>query len=117
MTADVESAGIFSIAIQDAKTLLLVGGNYLKPDESGSAAALTTDGGKTWTAINNLPFQSGAAWAKDHWVTVGTAGSFSSADGKNWTRLDRLNYNAVQVTKTGEGWAVGPKGFVAKYTK
>lgn len=116
VAAGVESAGIFSISVRDTKTLLVVGGDYKKPDGTGANAALSTDGGATWTAVGkNLPFQSGAAWTKDRWVTVGTSGTFQSADGKTWTRLDRENLNAVQFTKAGNGWAVGPKGRIAKF--
>jgi hypothetical protein len=38
-------------------------------------------------------------------------------DGANWKPLDRENYNSVAFTATGDGWAVGPKGRVAKFVK
>jgi photosystem II stability/assembly factor-like uncharacterized protein len=116
--AGVESAGIFSIAFRDPKKGVIVGSDYKKPDAAGVSAAVTADGGKTWTpAETALPFLSGVARAKDQWVAVGPTGSFASPDGKTWTRLDRENFNAVQFTATSTGWAVGPKGSIAKFTK
>jgi photosystem II stability/assembly factor-like uncharacterized protein len=116
MSAGVESAGIFSISFRDAKNGVIVGGDYKTPDAYGRAAAVTEDGGKTWTpADTSLPFLSGVARAKDQWVAVGPTGSFASPDGKTWARLDRGNFNAVQFTATGTGWAAGAKGVVAKF--
>ncbi len=117
--AGVESAGIFSIAFRDRKHGMIVGGDYRKPNDTGATAAITADGGKTWTLLDKpFPFRSGVAWAKDRWVAVGTSGShFSQDNGATWKLLDRENYNSVGFTATGEGWAVGPKGRIAKFAK
>ena len=65
-----------------------------------------------------LPFRSAVAWAKDRWVAVGTSGShFSLDNGATWKLLDRENYNSVGFTATGQGWAVGSKGRIAKFVK
>src|SRR5207253_1266472 len=88
IAAGAESAGIFSIAFRDAKHGLMVGGDYKKPTEAGATAAVTADGGKTWTLAKPLPFCSAAAWAKDCWIGVGTGGSHASADGLVWKQLD-----------------------------
>jgi photosystem II stability/assembly factor-like uncharacterized protein len=119
VAAGVASAGIFSIAFRDKDHGLVGGGDYRKPDDTGATAAATSDGGKTWVALDKkLPFRSAVAWAKDRWVAVGTSGSHSSRDdGDTWTPLDRENYNSVGFTPTGEGWAVGPKGRIAVFTK
>jgi photosystem II stability/assembly factor-like uncharacterized protein len=115
----VESAGIFSIAFRDKQHGIIVGGDYKKPNDVGVTAATTSDGGKTWDAIDKkLPFRSAIAWAKDRWVAVGTSDSHSSEDnGVTWKLLDRENYNSVRFTSNGEGWAVGPKGRIAKFAK
>lgn len=117
MVAGADSAGIFSIAFRDRNHGMIVGGDYRKPNDTGATAALTSDGGKTWTAIDKpFPFRSGVAWAKDRWVAVGTSGShMSTDDGATWKELDRENYNCVGFTSTGEGWAAGPKGGIAKF--
>ena len=117
--AGTDSAGIFSIAFRDGSHGIIVGGNYRKPTETAVTVAITTDGGKTWSAGDKpLPFSSGVAWANDRWIAVGTSGSnVSLDDGASWKFLDRENYNAVRFTSTGAGWAVGPKGRIAKFVK
>jgi photosystem II stability/assembly factor-like uncharacterized protein len=119
IVAGAPSAGIFSIAFRDPHHGMIVGGDYRKPDATGATAALTADGGKTWRLIDQqLPFRSAVAWAKDRWVAVGTSGSHSSQDdGATWKRLDREHYNGVGFSATGEGWAVGPNGRIAKFAK
>jgi photosystem II stability/assembly factor-like uncharacterized protein len=119
MGAGVASAGIFSIAFRDLDHGLIVGGDYRKPNDSGATAAVTSDGGKTWTLLDKpFPYRSAVAWAKDRWIAVGTTGSDASQDdGVTWKALDRNNYNSVAFTKAGEGWAAGPKGRVAKFAK
>ncbi len=115
--AGVESAGIFSLAFRDREHGLIVGGDYRKPNAKGVTAAVTSDGGKTWTRLDpTLPYRSCVAWAKDRWVVVGTSGSDVSLDnGATWKQLDHKNYNSVAFTATGEGWAVGPGGRIAKF--
>jgi photosystem II stability/assembly factor-like uncharacterized protein len=119
VAAGAESAGIFSIAFRDEDHGLIVGGDYRKPNDVGATAAVTSDGGKTWTLLDRrLPFRSAVAWAKGRWVAVGTSGSHASLDdGATWKPLDRENYNSVGLTPTGEGWAVGPKGRIAMLAK
>jgi photosystem II stability/assembly factor-like uncharacterized protein len=119
IAAGVESAGIFSIAFRDKDHGVIVGGDYRQPNTVGPTVATTSDGGKTWTLIGQpLPFRSGAVWAKDRWVAVGTSGSdVSLDDAATWKPLDRENYNSVSFTPTGEGWAVGPKGRIAKFAR
>ncbi len=115
----IESAGVFSIAFRDRDHGVIVGGDYRKPDATEATGAVTTDGGKTWKPIEKpLPFRSGVAWAKDRWVAVGTSGSDVSVDdGATWKPLDQEKYNSVAFTATGDGWAVGPKGRIAKFAK
>lgn len=117
LPAGAASAGIFSLAFRDADHGMAVGGDFRKPNEPGAAAAVTADGGKTWTPLDRpFPYRSCVAWAKGRWVAVGTSGSdFSTDDGKTWKPLDRENYNSVAFAPTGEAWAVGPKGRVAKF--
>jgi hypothetical protein len=49
---------------------------------------------------------------------VGTSGSHVSLDdGDTWKVLDREHYNSVGFMSSGEGWAVGPKGRIAKFMR
>lgn len=117
--AGTESAGIFSIAFRDRNHGMIVGGDYRKPNDTGATAALTSDGGKTWTLLDKpFSYRSCVAWAKDRWVAVGTSGSnVSQDDGATWKALDDKNYNSVGFTQAGEGWAVGPSGRFAKFIR
>lgn len=109
-------SGIFSIAMFDDKNGIIVGGNYEKPDQrGGNNLAVTSDGGKTWTAGNGLSgYRSGVTYFnKRSLIAVGSNGSDQSFDGgKSWQRFDGWNFNSVQA-KAGLAWAVGPDGLVA----
>lgn len=117
--AGTDSSGIFSIAFRDPCHGMVVGGDYRKPNDPGANAAITRDAGRTWTLIERpLPFRSAVAWAADRWVVVGTSGSdFSQDDGATWTPLDKSNYNAAAFSASGDGWAAGPGGRVARFSK
>jgi photosystem II stability/assembly factor-like uncharacterized protein len=117
--AGIASAGIFSISFRDKEHGVIMGGDYSKPDGKDATAAVTADGGKTWTLVDpSLPYRSAVAWAKDRWVAVGITGSHASLDeGKTWKVLDGEKYNSVGFTPSGEGWAAGPKGRIAKFVR
>jgi photosystem II stability/assembly factor-like uncharacterized protein len=115
----IDSAGIFSIDFKDNKNGIIVGGDYREFKPVGKTLAITSDGGKTWTANENqLPFRSGMAYTKDSIIAVGTSGSNISKDGgKTWAKLNDENYNVVSVAKSGAVWAAGPKGLISKLMK
>lgn len=117
ISAGSESAGIFSIAFRDRDHGMIVGGDHRKPKDTGATAAITKDGGKTWKLLDKpFPYRSCVAWAKDRWIAVGPSGSHVSLDdGATWKALDKESYNSVAFTPTGTGWAVGPKGRIAKF--
>ncbi len=120
-----ESSGIFSIArreesvpIRDRiameETLMAVGGDYQKPNDSSGTAAWSTDR-VHWTASTKPPhgYRSGVAWSPDQdaWIAVGTNGSdISSEDGTTWTPLDNGNWNAISFP-----FVVGPNGRIARF--
>jgi photosystem II stability/assembly factor-like uncharacterized protein len=115
--AGIASAGIFSIGFRDSKNGLIVGGDYSQPNASNKTIAATKDGGQTWQLLANpLPFRSGVVFTKGRWIAVGTSGSdVSRNNGASWQKLDSANYNAVSFTKSGAGWAAGPKGRLVKF--
>jgi photosystem II stability/assembly factor-like uncharacterized protein len=119
MQSGVESAGIFGIAFRDRQHGMIIGGDYRKPNAPGATAAVTTDGGQSWTLLEkSLPFRSGVAAANDRWIAVGTSGSDSSQDnGRTWQPIDRENYNTVGCSPSGQVWAAGPKGRIARYER
>jgi hypothetical protein len=120
LAKDGDAAGIFSLGWHQGKvvgygiTLVAVGGDYSRPNDSGGTAAWSSDGGKTWTAATKPPhgYRSAVAWdgGAKAWIAVGTNGSdISYDDGKTWVRLDDGNWNALSLP-----WVVGPHGRIAK---
>ena len=118
MTKGTPGSGIFSIAMFDAKSGVIVGGNYEKPNDITNNLAFTSDGGKTWILSKGLNgYRSGVAYVdKKTIIAVGSSGSDISTDaGKTWKNLDRENYNAVAAKGRNAIWAVGANGLVARF--
>jgi photosystem II stability/assembly factor-like uncharacterized protein len=119
--ADSASAGIFSLAFSDPRHGIAVGGDYAKANEDAGNIALTSDGGKTWTAPTGTRpkgFRSAVAYLPDRkiWIAAGTSGADISTDGgQNWKPFDSGNYNALSFVSSKTGWAVGPRGRIAKF--
>jgi photosystem II stability/assembly factor-like uncharacterized protein len=117
---DGASAGIFSLAFSDSRHGVAVGGDYNKTTETAGNIAITSDGGKTWTALAGPPpagFRSAVAYLveKKMWIAAGTSGSgVSIDDGKSWKPFDTGNYNAIGIAPGAAVWAVGPKGAIAR---
>ncbi|MBC7615093.1 MAG: oxidoreductase [Pedobacter sp.] len=100
------STGPFSIGFSDAKTGIVVGGNYLKDKEHTNNVLLTTNGGKNWTKPTTpvLGYRSAVEHIKDQlWFATGSSGTdYSSDGGQNWTNISALNFNAIQKAKNGD---------------
>jgi photosystem II stability/assembly factor-like uncharacterized protein len=128
-----EGSGAFSVAEKrnspgeiDAKeTLVVVGGDYQKPNDPSGTAAYTTDEGKTWQPATSPPhgYRSAVAYEEKTktWITVGPNGTdVSTDDGRTWRALhpdpaqhqppdaDR-NWNALSLP-----FVVGPHGRIGK---
>ncbi|WP_330186227.1 oxidoreductase [Dactylosporangium sp. AC04546] len=114
-----EAAGIFSLAFQDRRRGLAVGGDFLVPAEAPDGAATTRDGGRTWTVAKTVPgeYRSGAAWRGAHGDTayaVGPTGSDVTYDGgRTWHRFDTGSFDSVQCAG-GACWASGEAGRIGR---
>jgi photosystem II stability/assembly factor-like uncharacterized protein len=114
-------SGPQSIAFRDPQNgMALGGGNAAKPGDV--LIAVTSNGGKTWTARTSPALGTGV-WggvfvptaAKPTVVAVGPTGSVYSADnGATWTAIDALNYWSVGFASPRAGWAVGTQGRITK---
>jgi len=94
--------------------LVVVGGDYAKPNESAGTAAWTSDGGLHWASAAKPPhgYRSSVAWSGElkAWITVGTNGSdISRDDGKTWQPIDDGDWNALSLP-----FVVGSKGRIAR---
>jgi photosystem II stability/assembly factor-like uncharacterized protein len=123
--AGAASAGIFSIAFHDARNGVIAGGDYQKPALRGRNLALTRDGGRTWTLADSASSPAGYRSAVTYLpgitraglVAVGLSGTDVSRDrGATWTNVDTVAYNSVAFATPTRGWAVGPKGRIARWT-
>ena len=117
MTKGSPGSGIFSIAMYDEKSGVIVGGNYEKPDEAKDSLAFTTDGGITWNLGTGLTGYRSAVEYIDRKtiIAVGTNGSDLSKDGgTTWNKIGVEDLNAVAAKGKNAVWAAGPKGGVYK---
>jgi len=107
--------GIFSV-VRAGATIAVVGGDYAEAGNSTKNAAYSVDGGKNWTIPDERPngYRSAVDTYDAGFVAVGPNGSDVSRDGTTWQHIDDANLNAV-VFITGKGYAVGPKGTVARF--
>jgi photosystem II stability/assembly factor-like uncharacterized protein len=117
---DSANAGIFSIAFLNPLYGIAVGGDYSKPTDAAHNIAITEDGGKKWTEPESSPsgFRSAITFLADRkmWIATGTSGSDVSMDkGKTWKQFDKGDYNAMSFLLSYAGWAVGPKGAIARF--
>ncbi|MFY7875967.1 MAG: YCF48-related protein [Pirellula sp.] len=122
-----ESSGIFSIAFQDVRRGIAVGGNYRLDSDASSNIAITEDGGLHWRHTNvNRPrgFRSSIVFAKapsgltwwGHqavWIACGPSGCDWSTDGETWESLSDIGFHALSVSAQGAVWASGAQGRVA----
>lgn len=120
--AGAAARGVFSVAFLNPKEGFAAGGDYKEARMAGTNGAFTTDGGASWTPVQVAPagYMSvvvpvpGAPRAL---VAAGLAGSGYSRDGgRTWTELDKTPMNTVGFAGPSQGWAVGPKGLLMKYT-
>ncbi|HEY0385539.1 MAG TPA: hypothetical protein VGC64_05985, partial [Pyrinomonadaceae bacterium] len=109
-------AGIFSIAFKDARNGVAVGGNYQKEADADRNAAVTTDGGLTWTLdTESRPagYRSCVVYVRGATlrglVAVGPNGAdYSTDDGRSWTGIGPMGFHSVSFAAgTDAGWAVG----------
>lgn len=116
------SKGLFSAMWLDERTLLTVGGDYRERALVGTNAALSVDAGATWSPVHASPtgFLSSVVRGPGKEaaiVAVGLVGTGISRDGgKSWTALDATPYNTAGFSGGG-GFAVGPKGVIARWRR
>ncbi|HEY6268540.1 MAG TPA: hypothetical protein VIX11_09610 [Candidatus Acidoferrum sp.] len=127
------SSGIFSIARGDGKSLLIVGGDYQDPKRASAVAAYSSDDGMTWQLSEPQPggYRSSVACIEDALcmaigttgedvsisVAIETTGEYARVRNVSpaiWSPTGALNLNAMAILDFQFGWAVGPKGTIAR---
>lgn len=118
-----ENTGVATLAFRDAQHGMALGGRLLKPDDrSDSVAAVTKDGGATWTLVSHPTF-SGAVYGSatlhgmNGYIVAGPKGlDWTANDGRSWTNLSGAAYWAVGCTARNVCWAAGPRGRITRVT-
>jgi photosystem II stability/assembly factor-like uncharacterized protein len=114
------SAGIFSVAFSDASHGIVVGGDYKLESAAKDNAAITEDGGRTWTVVSGLSgFRSAAAFVPGSprtVIAVGPSGADISTDGgRSWRPLPGPGFHAVAFApRIPIAWAVGENGAIGR---
>lgn len=112
-----ETTGPFSMDFFNAKTGVVVGGNYVQDKINTNNVLLTKDGGKTWAKPITpvLGYRSGVTYVSENiLVATGTSGTDISTDGgQNWKHISDKSFNAVQKAKKGNSVILaGEKGAI-----
>jgi photosystem II stability/assembly factor-like uncharacterized protein len=101
-----------------------VGGNYKQAASATGNAAVTSDGGKTWTAVEAQPprgYRSVVAMVPGTpgptLIAGGTSGTDYSVDGgRSWNMLSDDPVNAIAFASAAAGWAVGERGRILRFS-
>jgi photosystem II stability/assembly factor-like uncharacterized protein/pimeloyl-ACP methyl ester carboxylesterase len=117
------SAGIFSIAFRDAQHGIVVGGDYRQEAEAVDNAAITSDGGRTWTLVKGVSgFRSVVAYVPgtaSAAIAVGPQGAdHSTDDGRTWRPLEGSSGLHTFAFARGRsiGWGAGEQGRILRLT-
>jgi photosystem II stability/assembly factor-like uncharacterized protein len=114
------TSGIYSVAFRDARHGIVVGGDYAREREAGDNAAITEDGGATWTLVKGLGgFRSVVAHipgSASSYVAVGPSGAdVSHDDGRTWRPIDGPGFHTFSFAPGQPlGWAAGAGGRIAR---
>jgi photosystem II stability/assembly factor-like uncharacterized protein len=114
------ASGIFSIAFRDERHGVIVGGDYQKTSEAIDNAAVTSDGGATWSLVKGLAgFRSVIAHRPGSrtWYAAGPTGvDMSPDDGKTWgPAAPMTDLHTFTFTRGGRsGWGAGERGRIVR---
>ena len=116
-----QTSGIYSIAFRDEMNGVIVGGDYSKEAEAVDNAAVTKDGGRTWTLVTGLSgFRSVVAYVpglKTALLAIGPQGSDVSADdGQTWTKVEGPGFDTFSFVRgAAVGWGAGARGAIGLF--
>lgn len=117
-----ESSGANSIAVKTKNIMIVVGGDFTRPDDTIKNCVITHDGGKTWSAPSIPPhgYRSCIEYlGKKEWICCGTNGvDHSTDDGVTWKWISKENFNVCRKSKEGKAvFFAGAKGKIGKLNR
>ena len=114
-----ESTGANSIAVKNSKTMIVVGGDFTKKDDTVKNCVITKDGGITWISPKTSPtgYRSCVEYLhKNTWITSGLNGTdISNDNGMNWENISKESFHVCRKAKKGNAvFFAGNGGRVGK---
>jgi hypothetical protein len=110
-------------AVHTGDTLVAVGGDFQRPENSSGICAVSVDGSLHWAASENPPqgYRSSVTYDvnSNTWITVGPSGTdISTDDGRNWRPLKPSSGEPADADKNWNAlslpFVVGPDGRIGK---
>lgn len=115
-----EASGVYSMTFINDTSGIIVGGNYLDSLNASQNCAITNDGGETWKLIqSNNPrgYRSCVSANEKLAVSCGRSGIDVSGDwGNYWMPFSDKGYYSCVLSGETNGWLVGRKGKLAKFS-
>ena len=114
-----ESTGANSIAVKDANTFMIVGGDFMQKDSTAGNYCFTKDKGKTWIPSQQPPtgYRSCIEYlGKSNWITCGLNGvDITEDDGLHFRKISEEGFHACRKAKNGTAvFFAGGKGRIGK---
>lgn len=119
---DRPTSGGYSMDFYNAKTGIIIGGDYTRPEETHANKAITVNGGKTWklvadqetpgyqSAVQFVPHSNGREV-----VSVGPSGVYYSKDGgESWTQFSTEAFHTIRFLNDFVAYAAG-EGKIAQF--
>ena len=121
-----QSAGVFSITAiaPESSRLIVVGGDYQKPEQNTDNVAISDDSGRSWrvpkisrptgfrSVVVSVMQDDGNSLA----ITSGPSGTDQSTDGgDSWSRLSDIGFHTMSFVSSSIGWAAGADGRIARW--
>ena len=117
-----QSTGANSIAVKKKGTMIVVGGDFTKKNDTTKNCVITKDGGLTWKFPTSSPmgYRSCVEYlSKKTWITCGLNGvDISNDDGDNWKSISTESFHVVRKAKKGTAvYFAGNNGKIGKLEK
>ena len=114
-----QSTGANSMAVKDAKTIAVVGGDFTTKDSTTKNCFITKDGGITWLAPTIPPhgYRSCVEYlGKKTWISCGLNGvDYSTDEGNTWTWISKESFHVCRKAKSSKAvFFAGGNGRVGK---
>lgn len=117
-----ESTGANSIDFNNKKTIVIVGGDFTKANDTTANCFISQNNGKTWFAPQIPPsgYRSCVLFHKKKtWFTCGLNGvDISTNSGKIFTKISTESFHVCKKVKSGESvFFAGKQGKIGKFVK